>query len=95
LPSYFVAGESERALAQKFQANLMLQGAEKTPYVAMSCGLNGYLSGSTWPSDRSISEGDVLMIDTGSRLGGYFCDFNRNFESGDALPPSCWCTAAP
>jgi len=79
LPSYFIAGESERALAQKFQANLMLQGAEKTPYVAMSSGLNGYLSGSTWPSDRSIAEGDVLMIDTGSRLGGYFCDFNRNF----------------
>jgi hypothetical protein len=32
-----------------------------------------------WPSDRSIAEGDVLMFDTGSRLGGYFCDFNRNF----------------
>ena len=79
LPSYFIAGESERALAQKFQANLMLQGAEKTPYVAMSSGLNGYLSGSRWPSDRSIADGDVLMIDTGSRLGGYFCDFNRNF----------------
>ena len=57
----------------------MLQGAEQTPYVAMSSGLNGYLSGSTWPSYRSIAEGDVLMIDTGSRLGGYFCDFNRNF----------------
>ena len=79
LPSYFIAGESERALAQKFQADLMLRGAEKTPYVAMSSGLNGYVSGSTWPSDRAIAGGDVLMIDTGSRLGGYFCDFNRNF----------------
>jgi Xaa-Pro dipeptidase len=79
LPSYFIAGASERALAQKFQADLMLRGAEKSPYVAMSSGLNGYMSGSTWPSDRAITEGDVLMIDTGSRLGGYFCDFNRNF----------------
>jgi hypothetical protein len=35
LPSYFIAGESEHSLAQKFQANLMLHGAEKTPYVAM------------------------------------------------------------
>jgi|SoiMethySBSTD1v2_1073268.scaffolds.fasta_scaffold03785_16 Xaa-Pro dipeptidase len=82
LPSYFVAGESERALAQKFQADLILRGAEKTPYVAMSSGLNGYLSGSTWPGDRVIAQGDVVIIDTGSRLGGYFCDFNRNFAVG-------------
>ena len=84
LPGQFQKGDSERSLAQKFQADLMLRGAEKTPYVAMSSGPGGYVSSSTWPSDRILAKGDVLMIDTGSRLDGYFCDFNRNFAFGEA-----------
>lgn len=84
LPQQFSPGDSERAVAQKFQADIMLRGAEKTPYVAMSSGHGGYLSSSTWPSDRTLGEGDVFMIDTGSRFGGYFCDFNRNFAIGKA-----------
>ncbi len=28
--------------------------------------------------------GDVLMLDTGSSLNGYFCDFDRNFAIGRA-----------
>jgi Xaa-Pro aminopeptidase len=82
LPGLFTSGDSERVLGQTFQANLHLKGAEKTPYVAMSSGQGGYLSSSTWPSERVLANGDVLMIDTGSRLGGYFCDFNRNFAIG-------------
>ncbi len=84
LPGLIASGDSERAVAQKFQMDIMLRGAEKTPYVAMSSGRDGYLSSSTWPSDRVLEEHDVFMIDTGSRLGGYFCDFNRNFAVGNA-----------
>ena len=90
LPNLVQPDDSERAVAQKFQADLMLRGAEKTPYVAMSSGRDGYLSSSTWPSDRCLENGDVFMIDTGSRLGGYFCDFNRNFAIGKASDEICY-----
>jgi Xaa-Pro aminopeptidase len=37
------------------------------------------------PTDRRVAEGDVMIIDTGAKYGGYFCDFDRNFCFG---PPS-------
>ena len=42
-------------------------------------GISQIISG---PSDRVLSNGDVLFIDTGSTYDGYFCDFDRNFAIG-------------
>ena len=36
------------------------------------------------PSDRVITEGDLLLLDTGSLYDGYSCDFDRNFAFGHA-----------
>lgn len=34
------------------------------------------------PTDRTLSDGDVLIIDTGSTFDGYHCDFDRNWTFG-------------
>jgi len=35
------------------------------------------------PTDRILTQGDVLIIDTGANFDGYFSDFDRNFAFGD------------
>jgi Xaa-Pro aminopeptidase len=34
------------------------------------------------PDDRPLSDGQILMLDTGATLNGYFCDFDRNYAVG-------------
>jgi Xaa-Pro dipeptidase len=85
LPEFFAFGDSERELVRKFRAEMLLRGADKTPYAAIGSGHGGYESIITGPTERRIREGDLFLIDTGSRYGGYFCDFDRNYAVGS--PP--------
>ena len=50
----------------------------------MSCasGSGGYDQIICDPTEKKLAEGDVLIIDTGTTLDGYFCDFDRNFGFG-------------
>lgn len=75
-------GDSERDLVRKFQADMLLRGADKTPYVAIGSGTGGYDSIIQGPLERKLKRGDIFLIDTGARYGGYFCDFDRNFALG-------------
>jgi Xaa-Pro aminopeptidase len=84
LPGFFQIGETEKNLVRKFQADILLRGADKTPYTAIGSGRGGYSSIIAGPTDRQIRAGDVFLIDTGSRYAGYFCDFDRNFAVGKA-----------
>lgn len=82
LPGFFESGDSEKELVRKFQADILLRGADKTPYTAIGSGRGGYTSIIAGPTDRRIRAGDVFLIDTGARFGGYFCDFDRNYAIG-------------
>lgn len=82
LPGFFEAGDTEKKLVRKFQADMLLRGADKTPYTAIGSGRGGYTSIIAGPTDRQIRNGDVFLIDTGARFGGYFCDFDRNYAIG-------------
>jgi Xaa-Pro dipeptidase len=84
LPGLVKAGDSEKEVVRKFQADITLRGADKTPYVAIGAGRGGYSSIIMGPTSRRIAKGDILLIDTGSRYGGYFCDFDRNYAIGAA-----------
>jgi Xaa-Pro dipeptidase len=84
LPGFFQIGETEKNLVRKFQADILLSGADKTPYTAIGSGRGGYSSIIAGPTDRKLVRGDVFLIDTGSRYGGYFCDFDRNYSIGKA-----------
>lgn len=87
LPGFFNAGDTEKELVRKFQADILLRGADKTPYTAIGSGRGGYTSIIAGPTDRKIGAGDIFLIDTGSRYAGYFCDFDRNYAIGKVSDP--------
>lgn len=82
LPGLVVPGDTEKDLVRKFQADILLHGADKTPYTSIGSGRGGYKSIIMGPTNRRLKKGDIFIIDTGSRYDGYFCDFDRNFAIG-------------
>ena len=81
-PAIARTGITEHVLSRRFQAEALKAGADSVPYVAVASGPGGYDSIVRGPSARCLAKGDVLGIDTGTVVGGYFADFNRNFSIG-------------
>jgi len=96
LPGAIARGASERAVARAFVADLLARGADSVPYVALASGPGGYGDIIMGPSERTLGEGDVMILDTGATFDGYFCDFDRNWALGDPGEPAraahraCW-----
>ncbi len=84
LPQSLVMGQSERENCQRFRIDLLQRGADNSPYLIAGSGPHGYDNIIMGPTERVLSEGDVLIIDTGTTFDGYFCDFDRNFAFGYA-----------
>ncbi|MCX7356197.1 MAG: Xaa-Pro peptidase family protein [Alphaproteobacteria bacterium] len=82
LSRLFRPGMRDADLLRALQADILLRGADKTPYMVIGSGRGGYDSTSLGPTGRKLTKGDVFQIDTGSRYGGYFCDFCRNYAVG-------------
>lgn len=79
LPEALEAGMTEREACRALQVDLYRRGIEKIPYLIAASGPGGYETINSSPSDRVLQRGDLLIIDTGSTIDGYFCDFDRNF----------------
>ncbi len=79
LPDLLEVNDTEKDLVRKFQADILLRGADKTPYTSIGSGRDGYSSIIMGPTSRKLKKRDIFLIDTGSRYDGYFCDFDRNF----------------
>jgi len=75
----FYEGQSMKEVFRAFKMDLLRRGADDVPYLVGGAGLGGYSDVISPPSNRPLVEGDVLMLDTGATLDGYFCDFDRNF----------------
>lgn len=67
-----------------FKIDLLSRGAEDVPYLVGGAGQGGYVDVISPPGKEPLKAGDVLMLDTGATLEGYFCDFDRNFSFGYA-----------
>ena len=67
-----------------FKIALLEAGAEEVPYLVGGAGQDGYSDVISPPSNQLLKNGDILMLDTGSSLKGYFCDFDRNWALGKA-----------
>ncbi len=78
----FLAGQPLNEAFRSFKIELLKQGAEDVPYLVGGAGQSGYADVISPPSDETLRAGDVLMLDTGATLDGYFCDFDRNFAFG-------------
>jgi len=79
-------GMSEARLHRLFQAEILSRGADYVRYLAIGSGPGGYDSICRGPVERTIGKGDVLALDTGSVVDGYFCDYDRNFSIGSPAP---------
>jgi len=86
LPDVANAGDPLVDVFRKFKITLLEEGAEEVPYLVGGAGRGGYHDVISPPGRTPILDGDVVMLDTGSALQGYFCDFDRNFAVGTALP---------
>jgi len=82
LPDKLAIGETEIDACRKMRLELIARGADSVPFVATVSGVGGYSQCIVGPTERVLSDGDVLFIDTGATYDGYFCDFDRNFAFG-------------
>jgi Xaa-Pro aminopeptidase len=82
LPGKLAPGMSERDACLALQLDILRRGADKFPYMVAASGLGGYQTINSNPSDRVLQRGNLFIIDTGSTIDGYFCDFDRNFAFG-------------
>ncbi len=85
LPEQIDPYMTEREICKRLQIDILARGADSTPYLMGASGPGSYASIIMGPTDRTLTPGDVLIIDTGATFDGYFCDFDRNFAFG---PPS-------
>ena len=78
-PKLFSAGQTMQDAFRSFRISLLENGAEEVPYLVGGAGAMGYAGVIAPPDESKLQAGDVLMLDTGASLRGYFCDFDRNF----------------
>ena len=84
LSTFASAGMTERQICRELQMDLMRRGADTCVYMVAGSGSGGYDSIIMGPTDRELTPGDIMIIDTGSTYDGYFCDFDRNWAFGHA-----------
>ncbi len=82
LSSLLVTGITEDEAFRRFRIELLRRGVENTPYLVGASGPDGADDMIKPPSTRELSAGDVLILDTGSVIDGYYCDFDRNYAFG-------------
>lgn len=83
-PALFSTGQALSDAFRAFKIDLLREGAEDVPYLVGGCGPDGYSDVISPPTEAPIRAGDVLMLDTGATLRGYYCDFCRNWAFGRA-----------
>lgn len=71
-------GEPQTAVFRNFQRLCLEEGADFVPYVAGGFGPMGYKDVIASATATPIAAGDVVMLDTGLIVDGYFADFDRN-----------------
>jgi Xaa-Pro dipeptidase len=80
-------GLTEKAVALELSIQLIKHGSN--PYLPfspiVSSGSNSANPHAS-PSDRPLQEGDLLVIDYGANVGGYFSDITRTFAIGTVDP---------
>lgn len=82
VPEIAHAGQSLSSVFREFKRMLLELGADDVPYLVGGVDHPSYDDVISPPDDRPLSDGQILMLDTGATLNGYFCDFDRNYAVG-------------
>jgi Xaa-Pro aminopeptidase len=87
LPALVEGGGTERDACRTLATEIVRRGAYALPFMAAASGPGGYPEIISSPSSRPLQRGDVLIIDVGATIEGWFCDFDRNFTVGPSGEP--------
>jgi Xaa-Pro aminopeptidase len=75
---------TERSIAARLEFELRRGGSDALPFdVIVASGPRTSLPHAQ-PSERSVDEGDLLLLDFGASIGGYCCDITRTVVLGRA-----------
>ncbi len=86
LPELLSIGMSVTEVFRLFKLLALHYGVDDISYLVGTSDAGGYDDIISAPGSRPLTEGDVLILDTGSVFDGYFCDFDRNFAVGHSTP---------
>ncbi|MEM9496794.1 MAG: Xaa-Pro peptidase family protein [Pseudomonadota bacterium] len=75
-------GVSLAQVFRDFQGLLLQEGADWVGYLSGGAGQGGYTDVISPARETPLAFGDVLMLDTGAVLNGYYCDYDRNYSVG-------------
>ncbi len=77
-------GITERELANEIVVGLLGEGSEsEMPFAPIVASGPNSANPHAFPSDRRIEKGDLLIIDWGANIRGYFSDLTRTFAIGE------------
>ena len=82
VPEIANTGQSLSSVFREFKRMLLELGADDVPYLVGGVDHPSYDDVISPPDERPLSNGQILMLDTGATLNGYFCDFDRNYAVG-------------
>ena len=82
VPEIANADQSLSSVFREFKRMLLELGADDVPYLVGGVDHPSYDDVISPPDDRPLTNGQILMLDTGATLNGYFCDFDRNYAVG-------------
>ncbi|MFT5639164.1 MAG: Xaa-Pro dipeptidase [Paracoccaceae bacterium] len=84
IPNIVGAGMTEREVMRAYRGDVLARGVDTVPYIIAAAAPEGADDAIRFPNDRALENGDVLFIDTGAEIDGYYSDFDRNFAIGSA-----------
>ena len=80
-------GLSEREIASELTLQLLQHGSQaKIPFSPIVSGGPNSANPHASPTDRKLELGDLLVIDWGANVHGYFSDITRTFAIGEVDP---------
>ncbi|WP_198293741.1 Xaa-Pro peptidase family protein [Bradyrhizobium sp. WSM2793] len=86
LPARLRRHMTEREACRIFELECFTRGVDKTTRISSVSGRGGYTRPYGVPTDKVLSDGDLLFIDAGCLFNYYWSDFNRNFAFGAPDP---------
>ncbi len=80
-------GVTEREIAAELSLQLLRHGSDpRLPFFPIVSGGPNGANPHAVPSERSLASGDLLVIDYGANIDGYFSDITRTFAIGEVEP---------
>ena len=77
-------GQTEKEIASRLFVNLLKYGSStQLPFQPIVAGGPNSANPHATPSDRLLQKGDVLLVDWGASVNGYFSDLTRVFSIGE------------